>query len=223
MIYYKFTLSFFLILVCHFCFSQKVMSFEEKIIPEPNLKDSLVLIFNAQQAGFQNLTSQEKNFYYWVNYSRANPKKFLDSVILPFSKIYTQLQGDYLFSLKKDLEMNLRLPLLSINANLTNMAKNHALDITSKNTTPSHNSTNGESFADRFKKNIFSKCGGENIGFGSDKPVFILSLLYLDIGLPELGHRKALLNPKFTQTGIGYAFYKNKNVFVVEDFACTQN
>jgi len=40
--------------------------------------------------------------------------------------------------------------------------------------------------------------------------------------MPELGHRKALLNPDLTETGIGNSFYKDGSVFFVEDFACSK-
>jgi uncharacterized protein YkwD len=46
--------------------------------------------------------------------------------------------------------------------------------------------------------------------------------LYLDINVPDLGHRKALLNPSFVETGIGISTYKNGNTFLVEDFSCRQ-
>lgn len=205
------------------CFSQKMLSFEEKIIPKPFLIDSKVFTFCSEQKNYKKLNFEEKEFYYWVNYSRNNPKLFFDSVILPIIKIYPQLQGDNLLSLKKDFSNINTLPLLVLNFTLTEMAKKHALDITSHNAIPSHNSTNGDSFADRAKKNKLKTCGGENISYGANKAVFLLALLYLDINVPTLGHRKALLNQSFTETGIGDAFYKNGLIFLVEDFSCSQN
>lgn len=50
----------------------------------------------------------------------------------------------------------------------------------------------------------------------------MLVLLYIDQGVPALGHRTALLNPSFTEMGIGISSYPAKNVIVVQDFACKQ-
>ena len=106
-------------------------------------------------------------------------------------------------SLQADIARFDSLPLLALNPILKKMATSHSEDITSHNSLASHNSTNGETFSERFKKNIFRKCGGENISYGANNPIFLLTLLYLDIGMPDLGHRKALLNPNFKETGIG--------------------
>ena len=68
-------------------------------------------------------------------------------------------------------------------------------------------------------------CGGENISYGGGDtdPLFMLIMLYLDINVSELGHRKALLSPAFLNTGIAIRNYSNGNTFLVEDFACIQN
>jgi hypothetical protein len=50
----------------------------------------------------------------------------------------------------------------------------------------------------------------------------MLVMLYLDINVSNLGHRKALMNPSFVNTGISIAKYANGNTFLVEDFACAQ-
>ena len=200
--------------------AQKMMSLEEKALPQLNLMDDSVLKFCLQQSEYKKLNTEEREFYYWVNYSRKNPKKFYDSVVLPITTVYPQLKGEYLTSLKTDLFNAHSLPLLTLNSTLIRMAKEHSEDITSHNMPASHNSTNGDAFSERFKKNISRRCGGENISYGANKPIFLITLLYLDINLPELGHRKALLNPNFTETGIGNSFYKDGSVFFVEDFTC---
>lgn len=199
------------------------MSFEERPLPNLNLIDTAVSNFCFQQPDYQKLNKDEEKFYYWVNYSRKNPKKFYDSVILAMVKIYPQLQGSYLNSLKTDLLSFNSLPLLRLNPTLRIMAKEHSEEITSNDASPSHNSLDGETFSDRFKKRSLKNCGGENISYGANDPAFLLTLLYLDINLPNLGHRRALLNPNFNETGIGSSFYKNGMIFIVEDFACSQN
>ena len=216
------------LLVVWFCsgitisFSQKMMTFQEATLPKPFVVDTLVEHFNSKQPGFSQLSISDKQFYYWVNYSRKNPKRFFDSVITPVAKLYPQLVGANLTSLKNDLFSSPVLPLLTLNILLIKMASEHAIDITSRNLSPSHNSSNGDSFSDRFISLHLAKCGSENISYGQNEPIFLLSLLYIDINVPDLGHRKALLNSTLTQTGIGSSFYKNGYIFLVEDFACSQ-
>jgi len=203
--------------------AQKMLMFKEAVIPYPKSVNNIVADWNNHQGSFNKLSHPEREFYYWVNYSRLNPKLFFDSVVRPIVTIYPQLKGDNLESLEKDIAKMQSLPLLTLNGSLTQMAKTHAIDIVSHEATPSHNSTNGQTFSERFKAHKFQKCGGENVSFGGNDPIFLLVLLYLDINVPELGHRKALLNSAYTETGIGAAFYKNGNIFIVEDFSCVQN
>ena len=47
-------------------------------------------------------------------------------------------------------------------------------------------------------------------------------LLYLDIGVPSLGHRKALLDQNLREIGVGSALYGKDQYFLVQDLACTQ-
>jgi hypothetical protein len=50
-----------------------------------------------------------------------------------------------------------------------------------------------------------------------------LVLLYIDYGLPNLGHRKSLLNADYVETGVGVSPYGDTDsIFIVEDFACAQ-
>lgn len=200
-----------------------MMSFAEKPLPKVSYTNAIVFAFCSNQPGFEKLNKSEQAFYYLVNFSRNRPMVFFDSIIQPIISIYPELKGSNLISLKKDLEKADSLPMLRLNAVLGKMAKSHAVDIASHNASPSHNSTTGESFNERFKANKLIKCGGENISFGRDEPAFLLTLLYLDIGVPNLGHRLALLNPGFTETGVGNAFYNDGSTFLVEDFACSQN
>ncbi len=204
--------------------SQQVLTFKNTETYNPSTSDQVVLSWNEKQAGYNKLTSDEKNFYYWVNYSRLKPKVFYDSVVVQVAQSLPQLKGKNFASLKTDMEGANNLPLLSLNEALRNMAFYHAKDITGNNASPSHNSTNGDTFEDRFKKIGLKNCGGENISFGSGgtNPLFMLVLLYLDISVNDLGHRKALLNPSYINTGIAIEKFNNGNLFLVEDFACSQ-
>jgi len=224
MFHVKQILNLLLLIISYAGYGQKMLMFKETNLPMPKVIDRVVTEWNEKQPGYKELSLKEQQFYYWVNYSRLDPERFYDSVIKPISEIYPQLKGENLKSLEKDLKDAEKPPLLSLNASLGKISASHARDITSNNANPSHTSTNGETFADRFKRFGLNSCGGENISYGAEKAdvLFMLVLLYLDINVADLGHRKALLNPSYIYTGISEASYKNGNAFIVEDFACTQ-
>jgi len=193
-------------------------------IPEPEKTDKQVQEWNRNQLIGKNNSTQEQDFFYWVNFSRRNPSEFYDKAVKEIIKTYPQLKGKNLETLESDLKNSASLPMFNLSTYLNLMAQSHSKDITSNNASPSHISTNGDGFIERFKKAGLRNCGGENISFsgGDGNALLMLVLLYLDINVPDLGHRKALLNPLFTDTGIGISIYKNGNTFLVEDFSCSQ-
>lgn len=196
-------------------------SFEEKSIPMPKKMDSVVLLKNQQMIGYNHLSETEKDFYYWTNYSRANPKRYWDSVIVPIVTNFPQFKGSYTESLYRDIiTIKGELPFLALNSELILLAQNHAKDIVSNNAQPGHNSFNGITFQQRFKTTGLNSCGSENISFGEITPYFALAMLYIDYGLPNVGHRKTLLNPMLTRIGVGSATFSNGSNFYVQDFAC---
>ena len=129
-------------------------------IPEPEKKDKQVLEWNRIQLVGKNNSVQEQEFFYWVNYSRKNPSEFYDIVIKGILKVYPQLKGKNLESLEVDLKNSASLPMFTLSDNLTIMAQSHSKDITSKNASPSHISTNGDDFAERFKKSGLKNLSG---------------------------------------------------------------
>lgn len=205
-------------------FSQQTLMFTSATIPKPNF-DEKIKLWNESQPNFNKLNQKAKEFYYWVNYSRANPSRFYKDAVLPIVNIYPQLKGGNLKSLAIDLQNTGSLPLLSLSDTLISISQAHSNDITGKNSKPSHNSTNGLTFGKRYINAGMQNCGSENISAsgGEGDPLFMLVLLYLDINVPTLGHRKTLLDPKYVLTGIGANHYANGDTFIVEDFACSQN
>jgi len=199
------------------------LSLELKTIQFPSIIDKSVEKWNNSQSGYAKMNKESKELYYWTNYSRVNPERCWDSLVVPVLNAYPELKGTYAASLKNDLLLNKQLPLLYLNSLLQKIAQSHADDIQKNNTKPGHNSTDGSTFSSRFKTIGLINFGGENISFGDTQIPFLLVLLYLDYNLPNLGHRKALLNSDFTEVGIGAAQLHNKQIFLVQDFACSQS
>ncbi|MEN9685753.1 MAG: hypothetical protein RLZZ28_1539, partial [Bacteroidota bacterium] len=76
---YKRRLSFLVVLLPFFAFSQITMvELDVRTVPEPRTRNKQVDEWNSSQPGFNKLTEQAKDFYYWTNYSRQNPKMFWD-------------------------------------------------------------------------------------------------------------------------------------------------
>jgi hypothetical protein len=193
-----------------------------KPVPQPVVREESVTKWNAQQPGYQGLSEGSKEFLYWVNFCRSNPERFWDSVIRPVLKAFPNLKGPESESLYKDLLSNGSLPMFTLNTTLTRTAQAHATDITSKSARPGHNSTDGTDFGTRMKRAGIRACANENIAITSQSTLLSVLLLYLDIGLPDKGHRKSLLNASLKETGIGSASYGKDQFFFVQDLSCAQ-
>jgi hypothetical protein len=199
-----------------------VSSFEVKRMPPLPTVQASINDYIDQFEETRSLTAKQKEWFYWTNYSRINPKRFWDSVIAPLLITFPSLDNPYSKSLKKDLYNTPPLPLLKPNSTLMQASYKLAKELADKNAAPSHTSPSGSTFQARMKEAAIKKCAGENISFGPDNTAFMLVLLYIDEGVPEMGHRKTLLDPSFVEMGIGVASYPDNKVMVIQDFACDQ-
>lgn len=193
-----------------------------KPVPVPATRDAAVEKWNRSQPSYKELSSEALDFLYWVNYCRRNPTGFWDSVVSPILRVFPPLDVAEAKSLKADLVKTGPLPMFALNNALIKTAQLHALDISVKKAPPSHTSTNGTDFGARMKSAGIKYCANENIAISSQGSLIAVLLLYLDIGLPNLGHRKSLLNPTLVETGVGTAQYGSDQFFLVQDLSCAQ-
>ncbi len=204
-------------------FSQiSMIELEEKRVPEPATRDSVVDRWNQSQPGYQKLPNEAKQLLYWTNYARNNPARFWDSAIAPVLATFKPLNVAETISLKKDLLRVGKLPMFILNETLVGTAQAHASDIGGKKAPLSHSSTNGTDFGTRIKKAGIRYCANENISLSSQSILLSLILLYLDIRLPDMGHRKTLMDMNLKEIGIGSSRYGSDQYFLVQDFACAQ-
>lgn len=223
---YKFHVKHFLFLLLLTpvrVFAQKSnnVSIELKGFPGLPPRNTEITSFISSFPESKNLTPAVVEWFYWTNYSRQRPKAFWDSIVYPLLQVYPQFNTSYAASLKKELYRNRKLPMIKPNLKLVRLAQSHAADL-SKTGSLSHTSTNGTPFQQRVFKGGISKCAAENLSLGLPNPVFSLVLLYLDEGIPDLGHRNNLLNPYYVEMGIGISKAKTNYTIVVQDFACDQ-
>ena len=188
----------------------------------PPVSKNQGLIKKLEQNAVYNASSSiEKDFIYWTNYSRLFPQAFCDSVLIPFTNSQPSTKGKYAQSLIADLNKVQALPLLLPIDILTDAAKRHSKDLVYNKGRITHQSSDGTSFAQRMKRAGVNTCAAENLSMGHEDPLISLLLLYLDIGLPDAGHRLNLMNPAFTQMGVSVRQIPENQYITVQEFACS--
>ena len=193
---------------------------EIKDLPVPPSRDTAVDNYINRRG--VSLNSTEKEWFYWTNYSRHNPRRFWDSVIVPILDLHPEFRNSYIISLKDELYKSPSLPLVKPNVKLAQVANQLASALAAGRSGPSHTDPSGGTFEARMQSINVRRCAGENISFGPPNTLLMLVLLFIDEGVADLGHRRTLLNPSFVEMGVGSSTYANGNAMVVTDFACSQ-
>lgn len=202
------------------CQGQGTVSLEQKPFvagksPYKEL-DQFLLSFPS----LENLSSSEREMFYWVNRLRLDPARFGKEYLEPFLKQFSELRGTYAQSLIKDLAAAGAMNLVGPAAHLQQEAGRHARDLAQKQKILSHASSDGRSFQQRMSDAGIRNCAGENIYEGEEEPLKALLLLLIDQGVPNLGHRKALLNPVFNQMGVASVKASEDAYYMVQLFSC---
>jgi uncharacterized protein YkwD len=110
------------------------------------------------------------------------------------------------------------LPPVSLSRGLTAAARDHARD-QSRTGKVSHQGSDGSSPDQRMDRHgKWSGTVGENLSFANVPADEVVLLLLIDDGVPDRGHRKALLNPDFRKVGIACAPHRYGRVCAL-DFA----
>lgn len=102
---------------------------------------------------------------------------------------------------------------------LCRAARDHARDL-GLTGARSHESSDGADLAARIGR--YGRVGeraGEAIAFGSSDAATIVRQLIVDDGVPDRGHRKTLLDPRFRQAGVATAPHRIDRVVCVIDLA----
>jgi hypothetical protein len=161
------------------------------------------------------LDATEKQVIYYTNLARANGKLFFET----FVQFWVDSTGyvekrNYLPSLKKDLASVINLPMLQPADDLTKVAVNHAKAMGKSGKT-------GHKDFNKRMKPLMQKTYNlvaENCDYGRVTALDIVMSLLIDEGVPDLGHRKSMLNPKLNAVGIGIAKHKVYRTNCVMDF-----
>ena len=168
-----------------------------------------------------------------LNLVRTNPQgyvKYLKQCLASFVEDFVYIDGvgrrmschegrAAVYECIEVLENTLPMGTLSMNENLCNSSIWLAKDQAYHGTT-GHDGSDGSTMTDRVKRAGFIGMGwGENCAYGQYTARDFIMALLIDDDVPSRGHRKNILNSKYTQVGIGLATgHATYNTVLVTDF-----
>lgn len=210
---------FFALTISIISMAQGSISMSDRSVPYHLAPDTALKNRLAVLPGFKSLSEGEQQVAYYLNYARMHPQLFLDNAINIFLQYHPEVKSNYTTSLQKLFSDITPLHFVSADLTLSRVARLHAEDLRDHHIL-SHNSSNGRSFQERVQPFV-KGCGSECIHAGKKfLPIeSVLSLLF-DFNVPDLGHRKSMLNPDFTRAGFGIAPDPVGNTVLVVDFSC---
>jgi len=169
-----------------------------------------ITLESAKAKGALKMNNVEKEVIFYCNLVRVAPKKFLQTIVPKYISSRKLDNSSYLTSLQRDLKKSKKLPPLTANNDLYEVAKVHAVSSGKKGTIGHQNYTK------RFQhlNDVFS-VDGENCDYGNSEAIDIVFSWLIDEGIPNLGHRKNILDPEFNHTGVAIAPHKTYEVNAV--------
>lgn len=163
--------------------------------------DPSIVLEAKEAANAEYLNQTEEEIIFLLNLLRTDGNLFFQTFVQPYEeKNKTAALDSYIRSLEKDLEIVKEYPLLYPQKDLTSAANLHAKRMGQLGET-------GHLGYKKRMKELRKKYSslGENIDYFRTKALDIVMSLLIDRGIPDLGHRKNLLNPLFNSIGVGTA------------------
>ncbi|MEJ2901823.1 CAP domain-containing protein [Pedobacter panaciterrae] len=184
-------------------------------------KEELKMANTAGNSSY--LTGEEKDLVIYMNLARMDGEKFFNTYFQDFVEAhnkkamkysnYDELKittsNKYYRSLAQQIRAVKDLPMLWPDEALSIVAKQHARDM-NRNNFSGHNSSDGRSVKDRISEIYPKRSNGENLAFGFSSGLDNICMLLLDKGVPDLGHRKMILNDSYGLNYIGVSIQPHK-------------
>lgn len=184
-------------------------------------KEELKMANTAGNAPY--LTGEEKDIVIYMNLVRMDGERFFNTFLQDFideynekmkqysnyEKLKISRNDSYYLSLKRDLKNIRLLPVFWPDEALSWVARQHAKDL-NKNNFAGHTSSNGKTAKERIATMYPKKSSGENIAFGFSSGLGNVCLLLIDKGVPDLGHRKMILNTAAQLNTVGVSIQPHK-------------
>lgn len=181
------------------------------------------------------LSVREKDFVLGMNMARTNPHKYAEDVVRPLLSCFNgkifHAPGDRTDIATKEGARPVRelldylltmepLPPLTPLPGLSHAARDHALD-QSKSGGTGHDGSDGSNPSDRISRYGAALGLGECCAYGSgDGERAVLDLL-IDDGVPDRGHRLAVMDSKFRKVGVAMAGHPRYAHVAIADMAET--
>ncbi len=157
------------------------------------------------------LTETEKRVILLTNLARTNGPLFAQTFLSEWME--DKKQTRYSRSLERELKKISNLPLLVPQKDLYDIAFGHAKKSGKRGT------TGHQDFDKRFRPVMGTySMVGENCAYGYNRARDIVIGLLIDEGIPDLGHRKNMLNPEFNSVGVAIQPHKTYQYNCVMDF-----
>lgn len=170
------------------------------------------LSFLIVQTSFSQ-TNSEKKVLDYINQVRTNPQLFLKEVALPYIKNNDYSKNRYAKSLIRELEKLDSMRPLAFDNSLQEMSVDFAQEAGKKGWVGHRRvSQRFEKYADHVE------ITAENLQYGFDDPLDIVMDLLIDVDIPDLGHRKNILDPNFSIIGVSIEEHKSYEFITVMTF-----
>ncbi|MCX2451315.1 CAP domain-containing protein [Pedobacter sp. PLR] len=162
------------------------------------------------------LTPEEKDMVIYMNLARMDGARFFDTYFQDFVDAYNtrvrqygnyeelkvSRNDNYYRTLRRDLQQVKDFPVFWPDRALSNVARAHAKDL-NRNNYAGHTSKDGRTLNQRVATVYPKRSNGECIAFGFNSGLENVCMLLLDKGVPDLGHRKLILNKSAELNTVG--------------------
>jgi uncharacterized protein YkwD len=164
------------------------------------------------------MSLEEKEAVYYMNLVRINPPLFAETFLTDYLKKNDLKNDKEVKGLIKELEKTQKMEILQPYQALTDFARTHAKDMGETGRT-GHSSSDGTSFRTRIEPltQRFTAIN-ENCNYGNDKGIDAVIDLLIDRNVPNLGHRKNILNPEMELVGVAIEPHRRWRFNCVQDF-----
>jgi uncharacterized protein YkwD len=160
----------------------------------------------------------EKEVLKVMNYARLNGKLFAETYVKKYAELKGKENLKQVKSLIVDLNKTKVLEVYKPNAGLVKAAKSHA-DYMGKKGEIGHFGKGGKDPAQRIEEHVnWDIWVAENIQYGVFDPAEIVIALLIDEKVPNLGHRKNILEQRGRYVGIAIAPHKTYTTNCVMEF-----
>jgi len=175
-------------------------------------RDLLAQLYTSRETPY--LDEEEKKVVLFMNMARHDGALFSTTFLESYVREYQVEESAYLRSLRKDLQSTSSLTPLVPEEDLFNVAEGHA--ITSGKSGHVGHKGMEKRFA-HLQGNPYMSWG-ENCAYGYEEAIQIVMILLIDEDIPDVGHRKNILNPGFNSVGVAIRPHKTYRTNCVMDF-----